>query len=146
MKKLLFALAALLFTLPAFAQFSLEGDFRPRAEFRRGYQRMPHEDDKPAGHISQRSRLILGFSQDRVTTRLSLQDVRVWGDQMPLTDVPSFDLHEAWIQLALTDSLFIRAGRQEIRYDNQRLFAVNDWNNVAQKHDAIVMRYLGRSG
>jgi hypothetical protein len=146
MKKLLFALAALLLTLPAFAQFSLEGDFRPRAEFRRGYQRMPHEDDKPAGHISQRSRLILGFSQDRVTTRLSLQDVRVWGDQLPLTDVPSFDLHEAWIQLALTDSLFIKAGRQEIRYDNQRLFAVNDWNNVAQKHDAIVMRYLGRSG
>ncbi len=146
MKRCLLFFAALLFAIPAIAQFSLEGDFRPRAEFRRGYQRMPNEDDKPAGHISQRSRLILGFTEDRVTTRLSLQDVRIWGDQMPLTDLPSFDLHEAWIQLALTDSLFIRAGRQEIRYDNQRLFAINDWNNVAQKHDALLLRYLGRSG
>lgn len=146
MRKLLFSAALLLFAMPAFPQFTLEGDFRPRAEFRRGYQRMPGPDDKPAGHISQRARLILGFSQDRVTTRLSLQDVRIWGDQMALADEPSFDLHEAWIRLALTDSLFIKAGRQEIRYDNQRLFAINDWNNVAQKHDALVLGYLGGSG
>jgi hypothetical protein len=146
MNKCLLFLAALLFAIPAFPQFSLEGDFRPRAEFRRGYQRMPYADDKPAAHISQRTRLILGFTEDRVTTRLSLQDVRIWGDALPLTDGPSFDLHEAWIQLALTDSLFIRAGRQEIRYDNQRLFAVNDWNNVARTHDALVLRYLGKSG
>lgn len=146
MKRLLLFVGVFLFFLPSYAQFSLEGDLRPKAEFRHGYRRMPYESEDPAGHVSQRTRLIFGFSQDRVITRVSIQDVRIWGDQPPLNDVPSIDLHEAWIQLALTEKLFVRAGRQEIHYDNQRLFAINDWNNVANKHDAVVVGYQATSG
>jgi hypothetical protein len=135
--------ALMLIAFPSAAQFSLEGDFRPRAEFRDGYRTLPREDTRPAGLVSQRSRLILGFARDRITTRLSLQDVRLWGDQDPLSGRGSLDVHEAWVQVSLSPRWLIRAGRQEIRYDNQRFFALNDWNNHGQKHDALLLMHRG---
>ncbi len=136
----------LFFSWDAGAQLSLEGDIWPRAEFRHGYRRMPLPDEDAAGHISQRTRLILGFSKDQITTRVSLQDVRIWGEIPALNHVPSIDLHEAWLQIAFNDRLLLRAGRQEIRYDNQRFFAINDWNHSGQKHDALVVHHLTANG
>lgn len=143
MKKAVLFVFVTLFSFFSQAQFSLEGDIRPRAEFREGYRQMPSEDDDPALLVTQRTRLIFAFASDRVTTKVSLQNARIWGQQLPLSHQPSIDLHEAWIQLAFNESLSLKLGRQEIRYDNQRLFAVNDWNNIAQKHDAVVLQHSG---
>ena len=128
---------------PLFAQFSLNGEVRPRAEFRHGYRIMPEADDLPAGLISQRTRLTVGFKNKQVITKVSLQDVRIWGQERTQTHAPSLELHEAWVQLALNDRLSLRAGRQVIHYDNNRFFAVNNWNQYGQKHDGLVMRYQG---
>lgn len=143
MNKAVLFILGVLYNFASLAQFSLEGDIRPRAEFREGYRQMPAEDDVPALQVSQRTRLTFAFTRDRVTTKVSLHNVRIWGQQLPISHQPSIDLHEAWIQLAFSESLSLKVGRQEIRYDNQRLFAVNDWNNSAQKHDAAVLQRSG---
>lgn len=142
---ILFGVTFLFFSWDALAQFSLQGDIRSRAEFRHGYRRMPESFETPAGQVSQRSRLILNFGSDQVSTRLSFQDVRIWGQQLALTHQPSFDLHEAWVKVDFTPSFAVKAGRQEIRYDNQRFFAINDWHPSGQKHDALVMRFTSET-
>ena len=141
MKITILLLLVMLLNNPLYSQFSLNGEIRPRAEFRQGYRRMPMPEDTPAGLISQRTRLTLGFGADKLTTNISIQDVRIWGQERTLTHEPSLDLHEAWVQLAINERLSLRAGRQVLRYDNQRFLAVNDWSQVAQKHDGLVMRY-----
>ncbi len=146
MKKLLLLFAGILISIPSFGQFSLRGEVRPRIEFRDGYRRMPLEDEKPAGQVNQRTRLSLDYDTDRVTTMVSFQDVRLWGQDLQRTHNPSFDLHQAWIELAVTDSFFIKAGRQELRYDNQRFFAINNWLPQGQQHDALLMKYLASFG
>jgi hypothetical protein len=146
MKKLLLFFAGLLLSFIGFAQFSLSGDIFVRPEFRHGYRRMPLPDEKPAALVNQRARLILDFKKDKVTTKISFHDTRIWGQQEQRTHVPSFDLHEAWFQIAFTESFMVKAGRQELRYDNQRFFGINDWIPPGQKHDALLLKYMGSKG
>jgi hypothetical protein len=142
MKKSIIILIAMIIVTQANAQLSLSGDIRTLAEFRQGYRRMPNLNETPAGQVAQRTRLIFGFSQDRITTHISFHDTRIWGQQQPLTsNAPSLDLHEAWVRIAIDKDWFAKIGRQEIRYDNQRFFAINDWHPVGQKHDALLFGY-----
>lgn len=146
MKRTYTLAACLLMTLPLFAQFSLSGDIFVRPEFRHGYGRQPYPEEKPAAFINQRTRIVLNYQKDKITTRVSLQDARIWGQQLLRTQVPSIDLHEAWINVAFTDSLSIKAGRQELIYDNMRFLAHNDWLPMANKHDALMLRFLTKAG
>ncbi len=127
---------------PVLAQLSLDGQIRPRVEFRDGYRQLPPEGSKPAAQVNQRTRLNLHYQhEDRVTTRISVQDLRIWGQERQMTTEPSFGLYEAWLELALTENFDIRAGRQELRYDNQRLMAINDWSLTGRTHDALLLKY-----
>ena len=146
MKNMLSLLGLMLFSLSLSAQFSLEADIRPRTEFRDGYRRMPQDDEKPAVLTSQRTRLIMDYKTERLETKVSFHDLRIWGQQELRANQPSFDLHEAWVQLAVSNNLFVKAGRQELRYDNQRFFAINDWIPGGQKHDALVWRLMASKG
>ncbi|HSV88042.1 MAG TPA: alginate export family protein [Bacteroidales bacterium] len=143
MKKSIVLAGLVLLVNTAFGQFSLSGDVLIRSEYRHGYRRMPLPEEEAAAFVGQRSRLILDFKADRVTTKISFQDVRFWGQEEQRVQRPSLDLHEAWVQLAITDSLLLRAGRQEIRFENQRFFGVNDWIFPGQKHDALYLRHIG---
>lgn len=130
----------------SWSQFTLDGQIRPRFEFRDGYRHMPSPDSKPAAQFNQRTRLNLTYIADsRVSTRISLQDVRIWGQDLQLNHQPSFDLYEAWLQLELSSSWKMKAGRQELRYDNQRLLAINDWALTGRTHDALVFQYEGEN-
>ena len=126
----------------SYAQFTLSGEIRPRAEYRHGYRQMPIPDSAAAAFISQRTRLNLDFANESFKTHISFQDVRVWG-QMPQRQYePSVELHHGWVELLLTDSLSIRAGRQPLLYDNQRFLAINNWIQPAQKHDVLLLMYM----
>ncbi len=127
---------------PASAQLGLEGQMRSRAEFRNGYRQMPVPGTGSAGQVAQRTRLSLFHGSDgRVSTRISIQDIRLWGQELQLDHNPSFGLYEAWMELRFADNLSLRAGRQELRYDNQRLMAINDWAPTGRTHDAAVLKY-----
>ncbi|MDO6392183.1 alginate export family protein [Pontibacter sp. BT731] len=123
----------------AWAQLYLTPQVRPRAEWRNGYQSLPNGQDG-AFFVSQRSRLTLDYKQDKVQMRFSLQDVRVWGNEVHLKDVPSTAMHEAWGEVALSDKFAVRLGRQEFVYNNDRLLGNVDWVQQARSHDGMVLK------
>ena len=122
------------------AQLTLSGQFKPRLEFRHGY-RVPITDEaKAATYVSQRSRLIMDYQGKGISTKFSVQDVRVWGEQSQLADVASAAVHEAWAQLNIDEHWGVRLGRQELVNDDHRLVGNVDWIQQARSHDALMLR------
>jgi hypothetical protein len=127
------------------AQFNLGAELRPRVEYRDGYKRLPDTNSIAAYLITQRTRLNFSYSHSWFSTKISLQDVRVWGDEPLKKEVAGISLYEAWAEFKLVDSLFIKAGRQELLYDNERLFSPSSWSQKGISHDAAVLK-LRKSG
>ncbi len=121
------------------AQFSMSGQFIPRLEFRNGYRALVSDDADPATFISQRSRIILNYRKKRMVTKISFQDVRVWGDEPQLSNVSNVAVHEAWAQIHFDDHWGIRLGRQELVYDDHRIVGNVDWLQQARSHDALLL-------
>ena len=130
-------------SLNGFAQFSLTGEFRPRGEFRHGYKQLADDSLRkdPAILISQRVRLNLNYNADKYKVCFSLQDVRLWGDQIPKEDVASTAVYQAWLSYKVCDSLWVKMGRQELYFDDKVLMSTNNWNQNAQVHDALKLTY-----
>ncbi|HZE83163.1 MAG TPA: alginate export family protein [Puia sp.] len=137
----------------ASAQFSLSAQLRTRAELRDGQGAPLTKGANPAFFISQRTRLMLNYANYRLKLGLSLQDVRVWGQDgssinRTTTEVNNgLLLHEAWAEILLSDTadkknaFSVKVGRQELVYDDQRLIGNLDWLQQARRHDAIVFKY-----
>lgn len=136
------------------AQLTLTGQLRTRTEFRDGQGApLPH-GSKPAFFTSQRSRLSAGYETYRLKFGLTVQDVRVWGQDVSTInrtttqDNNGFMLHEAWAEIFLTDttarnkSFSIKLGRQELVYDDARLLGNLDWLQQGRRHDAAVLKYI----
>ena len=120
----------------------IEFEFRPRAEYRNGYQQLRSDSSDATYFINQRSRLSLNYSyNNRFILQFSVQDLRVWGQQDPRSVGATLQAFEAWAETYLTDKFSIRVGRQRLVYDDQRLFAENDWRLSGAAHDALNFRY-----
>lgn len=135
-------LATVLFSSKAFSQFTISGEFRPRAEYRNGYKTLFTDFDDNAFFIDQRTRLNLDFKNEKYATRFVLQDVRVWGStpQLIIGDGALTSIHEAWVQVFLKD-FSIKFGRQEIIYDDHRIFGNVGWVQQARSHDVVIFKY-----
>ena len=125
----------------ATSQLSVQAQIRPRTEIRRGYRSVAPAGSRPAVFTSQRTRLVLLYRSSRYRLGLALQDVRVWGDEEQLKDVPSAALHEAWAEIDFTPHLSLKFGRQELVYDDHRLLGNVGWTQQARSHDAAVLKY-----
>lgn len=138
------------------AQFSLSAQLRTRTELRDGQGAPLPTGAKPALFTSQRTRFSAGYTGYRIKLGLTIQDVRVWGQDVSTINRFStpenngFMLHEAWAEILLTDtivknkSLALKIGRQELVYDDSRLLGNLDWLQQGRRHDAAVLKY--RSG
>lgn len=123
------------------AQFLISAEVRPRLELRNGYRVPSIEDSKAAFFISQRTRLNIGFKNEKLQLFISPQDVRTWGSEKQLGSDPSFGLHEAWAQVLLSDKIALKAGRQELIYDGHRLLGSVNWLQQARSHDALLFKF-----
>ncbi len=141
MKKTFLLLVLLLVNCSIFAQFSMDGELRPRFEYRDGYQNLMPQDADPATLISQRSLLGVTYKTELYTTRISFQDVRVWGSEALKTNEISASLVEAWVEFNVSEGFKIKTGRQILKYDNQRIIGVGNWNQIASRHDAVKLSY-----
>ncbi|MFW5707551.1 MAG: alginate export family protein [Bacteroidota bacterium] len=142
MKKATILLVLLVTNFPLlWAQLTISADISPRAELRHGYRVLPMEGEKAAALVSQRTRLILSWSMENLRTHISFHDFRVWGQEAQRQFNPSLAIHEAWAELDLSREISLKAGRQELKYDNQRFFAFNDWLPMGQKHDVLLIKY-----
>jgi hypothetical protein len=146
-KKTGFLLAAtvilvMVFTVPVSGQLSLTGEFRPRSEYRHGFSTLMEAEEDAAFFVSQRTRINLGLDRENYSFGFSLQDIRVWGEvpQLNRSDLNS-SVHEAWGEVRVSDAMTVKAGRQEIVYDNARMFGNVDWAQQGRSHDAAILKW-----
>jgi hypothetical protein len=130
-----------------FAQFSVDAQYRNRFELRNGYKQLAAEGTTPAIFISQRTRLSFDFDSDKLKLKFTPQDVRVWGDEQLSSSTgvfgnnASLDLFEAFVQIKTSQKGWLSVGRQQLVYDNQRIFATRNWNQNGIAYDAIVYKW-----
>ena len=123
-------------------QFDMSAEIRPRFESKHGYKTLTVKDANPANFISQRTRLNFKYKMDKVKFGLSLQNVRVWGDVSTLSPVDrTSSFHEAWAQYSFNDHVAFKMGRQEIVYDDHRIFGSVGWAQQARSHDAFIVKH-----
>ena len=131
------------FTQITRAQFTLSGEFRPRTEISHGYKTLAENDQDASTITAQRTRLNAGYSYDWIKTNLVLQDVRRWGNQKQLVGNEDYavSIHQAWAQVFFTPDFSVKAGRQEVAYDDQRIFGSVGWAHQARSHDMAIFQY-----
>ncbi|HNV51310.1 MAG TPA: alginate export family protein [Tenuifilaceae bacterium] len=139
--KRLFLFLALLLSINAYSQLKIDAEIRPRFEYRDGYKTLLSSDQSPAFVISQRSRVNFGYTDEKYTIFLSVQDSRIWGEAVSKTDAASIDLFEAWAQYNFTNNFSMKVGKQSLSYDDKHLLGPNDWNNVGATHDIAMLKY-----
>ena len=133
----------MLMALSAFAQqFDLSAEVRPRYENKHGVGALIAPDTDGTNFVSQRTRLTFGFKNPKMRLKVSLQNVRVWGDVSTLSSNDNATaLHEAWAEAILNNKISLKFGRQEISYDDQRIFGSVGWAQQARSHDAFLFKY-----
>ncbi|QAA81237.1 hypothetical protein EI546_05615 [Aequorivita sp. H23M31] len=140
--KYLFFLLLLLVLEPMFAQFTVDAQIRPRFEYRHGYKSPFPDNADPATFVSQRTRLNFGYQSELLHFYLSAQDVRVWGEVSGSTPINNdgITVHEAWGEILFSPQLFLKIGRQEIAYDDERMMGSSDWGQQARSHDVALLK------
>ncbi|WP_291865848.1 hypothetical protein [Maribacter sp.] len=145
MKKQFVLLGLALFSIHlGYSQFTLDGEFRPRTEYRNGYGSIIPDAADASFAVSTRIRLNAGYKTEGYTFYLSLQDVLVWGENRQLKPEDSnnsFSLFEAWADLKLGEGFSTKLDRQAIVYDNQRIMGAVGWAQQARSHDAALLKY-----
>ncbi|MCK4406711.1 MAG: alginate export family protein [Bacteroidales bacterium] len=142
-----FSLVGFLITSNSFAQLSIKAELRPRAEFRNGYKALNDSVNDPAFFVSQRTRLIFNYSDEKFKIGISLQDVRVWGDFTYSSSTGVFGnrastyLNQAWLELFINKYSSLTIGRQYLIYDDQRLLSARNWNQNSLSYDALVYKF-----
>ncbi|MCB0461838.1 MAG: alginate export family protein [Flavobacteriaceae bacterium] len=137
-----FTITALM-ALNTFAQqFDLSAELRPRYENRHGFGTLLDTDKDGSNFVSQRTRLNFAFVNEKMRFKAVLQNVRVWGDVGTMSsNDKATALQEAWAEAILSSQISIKLGRQEISYDDQRIFGNVGWAQQARSHDAFLLKY-----
>ncbi|WP_136481284.1 alginate export family protein [Cognatitamlana onchidii] len=145
MKKQYVILGLLLVCLKfAHAQFTLDGEFKPRTEYRHGFGSLIPANAEPGFGISTRARLNAGYATETYKVYISFQDVMVWGENrqiLPWDQNNSFAIFQAWAELQLGSGWSTKLGRQVLSYDDQRILGGLDWAQQARNHDAGLIKY-----
>lgn len=144
MKKLILLACLGMLSQTFFAQqFELNAELRPRAEYRHGYQTLIPDNVDAATFVSQRSRLNFAYTSDKLNVYMSVQNVRVWGDvgTLSASDKNGTAIHEAWASVILDSTFLLKMGRQEIVYDDSRIFGNVDWAQTGRSHDAFLATF-----
>ena len=145
MKRLFSLFIILVCATSTFAQFTLEGQYRPRTELRNGFKSPILSSQDPAFFTEQRTRIIAGYKLEKLGFKFSIQDVRIWGETGQINKSDQLlSAHEAYGEYYASGKSTFRVGRQEVIYDGHRLFGSLDWAMQGRSLDAF--RYLFNDG
>lgn len=148
LKRLLLSFTALytVFSMGFSQSIILSGEFRPRTEYAHGFKTLASKDQNSGFFTTQRSRINLSYSGLKSKSYISVQDVRTWGNQVQLVENEdrAISIHEAWFmpQLDKKGLWALKIGRQELVYDDHRIFGNVAWAQAARSHDAVLLKYM----
>ncbi len=134
------------------AQFTLEGEFRPRTEYvgnggnwTGGTFPAATATNEDEGFISTtvRAAIKAKYITDSYTVYTSFQEVFFLGDrrQIALGGNGNFRVQEAWADLKLGEHSNLKVGRLPLSYDDQRILGGLGWAQQARTHDAAIYKY-----
>ena len=125
-----------------YAQFTLNGEIRPRTEFKHGYKAPQDKETMFSTVTSQRTRLGFGYKSDLYDVGIQIQDVRAWGQekQLVVDDGAHTTIHQAWASIKFTEVLSLKVGRQELVYDDSRILGNVGWAQQARSHDLALFK------
>jgi len=141
---------ALLFLSVQFAaaQFTLEGEFRPRTELLGNGQSSTAFEGGPEAFVqtSVRAALNATYVTDNYTFYTSFQEVFLFGDrqQIAASGNGNFRVQEAWTDLKLADTWSLKLGRQPLSYDDQRILGGLGWAQQARTHDVAIIKHKSK--
>ena len=138
----------LLLSTSSFAQFTVSGEFRPRAEYRDGYTKLRDSTQTAYGDILGRERIIFDYKNEKFTTRFSLQHAFVFGENNFFNSDTirnnTVNIFEAWFKYNFLDNFSVRVGRIAISYDDQRLIGYNNWRPQGSAHDMVGFQWASQ--
>ena len=125
-----------------YAQFTLNGEIRPRTEFNHGYKSPQAKETNLSIITSQRTRLGFGYKSELFDVGIQMQDVRAWGSerQLVVDDGAHTTIHQAWASIKFTEILSLKVGRQELVYDDSRILGNVGWAQQARSHDLALFK------
>lgn len=153
MKKQYLILGLLLATFQfAQAQFSLEGEFRPRSEYfgnggnyTGGSFPAQTATNADEGFIrtTVRAALKATYATETYKVHMNFQEVFAFGDRQQIATAGNgnFRVQEAWADIKLGEFSTLKVGRQQLSYDDQRILGGLGWAQQARTHDAVVYKY-----
>jgi len=138
-------LILLLFFFQGYGQVTIDAEFRPRSEFRGGFNQPLADTLKSSFVNQQRTRLNFNYNGGILDARIILQDARVFGEtdtKQPATATTgSIGIYEAWTELLLFSGTSFKIGRQGVQFEDGRLFSLSPWSNTGNAHDLIQLAY-----
>ncbi len=141
LKICLLQLLIILFSIRIYSQTSIDGEIRPRSEFRQGFRKPLADSLNPAFVTLQRTRLSADYKSKVLNARITLQDSRIWGKSDTKTNDSKLEIYEAWAEYLITSGLSAQFGRQALKYDDQRLLGAAAWSNTGLAHDLFLLKY-----
>ncbi|MDX1283557.1 MAG: hypothetical protein R3182_01030 [Draconibacterium sp.] len=146
MYKKLFTLSISILLLSgiSYAQFSIDGEFRSRGIAENGFKTPAKKGADGQLSFDQRTRLLINFTKEKYSTRITLQDARVWGNEDiftptgPLGNSSSLGIYEAWVNMKLGEKSNIKIGRQEWNYNDMRILAWRNWWTSGLSYDGLL--------
>jgi len=141
---LLITCLSIIFTLKLHAQFTISGEFRPRAEYRDGYGKLRDSSQTPYAAILGRNRLIFDYRNEQFSARFSLQHAYVFGENNYSSDTitrNTINIYEAWFKYKFTKGIAIKIGRTELIYDDGRLLGNSNWSPKGASHDVGILQW-----
>lgn len=126
------------------AQFSISGEFRPRAEYRDGYLKLGDSSMTAYPTITGRSRMTFEYYSEKIQTRFSLQHAFVYGENPYSSDTitkNTVNIFEGWIKYNFSKYFGVRIGRMSLTYDDMRLFGLSNWSQWGATHDLINLEW-----
>lgn len=119
----------------------IDGELRPRTEYRDGYSTLNAEGSDPGAFAIQRTRLGMSYTSGLVNAQITVQDARTFGQFANASSDATTGLYEAWAEMLLMPGGSLKVGRQTLKYDDNRLFSASDWSNTGTSHDLAMFKY-----
>ena len=142
MKNLLTTLLVFITLAVSAQEFGVSAEIRPRYENRHGFGNLLETDQKGESFVSQRTRLNLGFTHEKIKIGVSLQNAGVWGDSKTMDKAgKGITFYTAWAEGIISEQFSVKLGRQIIAYDDQRIFGSVGWAQSGRSHDALVAHW-----
>lgn len=117
-----------------------------RFEGNNGYSNLIPKHKKMKSHVGSRARVGMNFYMDKLEIRIAPQDARVWGNTSSSKQSETLSFYEAWAKYNFNNYLYLKAGRQIIKFANGRVISDSNWGMRGKSFDAFKLGYNFSNG